>query len=103
MERSPWSLVRDRNPRRKRQPAAPELPGAVAEPAGFGAQHDFNQTGFADRLLQQEGVVPGSEIHGLRDDAIFGMRLSADRLPPDVFPAKFRDHCLQNVICRHAP
>jgi hypothetical protein len=23
----------------------------------------------------------------LRDDAIFGMRLPADRLPPDVFPA----------------
>jgi len=80
---------------------APEFPGAIADPARFGAQHDFNQTGFADRLLQHEDVVVGSEIHGLRDDAMFGMRLPVDRLPPEVFPAKARDCFLCGVIRHH--
>ena len=80
---------------------APEFPGAIADPARFGAQHDFNQTGFADRLLQHEDVVVGSEIHGLRDDALFGMRLPADRLPPQVFSAKSGDHLSCDVISLH--
>src|SRR5947199_280859 len=91
MKRSPRRLFRDRRAGGKCQSAPPELPGAVAEPARLRMQHDFNQPRFADGLLEQKDVFPSSKIHGLRDDALFGMRLFSDRLPPEVFAAEFRD------------
>src|SRR5665213_2417853 len=98
---SPRGLVGNRCSRRKRQPSAPELPGAVADPARLGAQHDFHQAWLADNLLQQKDVVIGSEIHRLRDDATLGMRASVARLPPKVFAAECGDRVPESVICCH--
>ena len=72
-------------------------------PTRPGSQHYFKQARLADRLLQQKNVVICPEIHRLGDDPVFGMRLSAHRLPLQVFPAELRDHIGQNVVCRHAP
>ncbi len=68
------------------------------DPARLGTQHNFCQTRLADRLLQQEDIVVCSEIHRLRDDPIFGMRLSADGLPPEILPAELRDHIGQTLL-----
>jgi hypothetical protein len=80
-----------------------KITGRARRSSPLGVQHDFNKTGFSDRPLQHKDIVVGAKIHGLRDDAIFGMRLPADRLPPKVFPAKFRDRFLCGVIRHHAP
>ena len=43
----------------------------------------------ANRLLQSNDVVKGSEIHRLGDNAVFGVRFITHRVPPKIFPTKF--------------
>ena len=85
----------------KRQPAAPELPGTIAKPTRFGTKHDFDQTVLTYRLLQNNDVVKGAEVHRLGDDTVFGMRFIAHWVPPKVFPTKFRNGSRSYVISFH--
>jgi hypothetical protein len=89
MKRPLRSLLRYRASCGERQPAAPQLPGTIAKPARFGPKHDFYQTALTDRLLQNNDVIKGAEVHRLGDNAVFGMGLISHRVPPKVFPTKF--------------
>jgi hypothetical protein len=64
-------------------------------------QHDFYQMRVIDRPLQQKDVIIGPKIHGLRDDAIFGKWLSADRFPPEILPTEPGDRFPRNVSFHH--
>jgi hypothetical protein len=40
--------------------------------------------------------------HRPRDDAVFGVRVSAGYFPPQIFAAEPRDRFVRNLIYRHA-
>jgi hypothetical protein len=95
------SLLRYRPSCGKRQPAAPELPGTIAKPTRFGPKHDFDQTVLTNRLLQNNDVVKGAQVHHLGDDTVFGRRFIAHWVPPKVFPTKFSNGLRSDVISFH--
>src|SRR5207249_11164887 len=97
MKRPSRSRLRYRASCGERQPAAPQLPGTIAKPARFGPKHDFDQTALTKRLLQNNDVVKGAEIHRLGDNAVVGMGFTAHRIPPKIFPTKFRNASRRGV------
>src|ERR1700730_6269873 len=94
MERSARRSFGHRFPQRKSQAAAPKLPGAVAERARSGLQHDFRQPIIPERLLEAAGVDKGAKVHGLSDDTLLRVGFISYRLPPDVLASKLLDQVL---------
>src|SRR6266550_4364833 len=94
------SLLRYRASRGERQPAAPEPPRTIAKPARFGPKHDFDQTALTNRLLQNNDVIKGAEVHRLGDNAALGMGFIAHRVPPKIFATKLYNELLC-CVCFH--